>query len=284
MYSIAIVSDIHDWHSKQIESNLIKKNCEVFKIKYDELEANFNIKENFFLNRKLKKVDAVWLRFIKNGTLEEITTKLTFMHLLENNGVYVHNSPKTIEKTVDKVRTTGILTINNILTPNTKVTFKSPLKIRDKTNYLLKPIFGSQGKNIILINNLDKLYKTNAIGNVYYLQEFIGNINDKEFWDIRVLVSNHKPISVMKRTSKQIFTNAYQGASTEKLTFNKELSYLTRRVSKLFELGYGGIDIKVFKKKFYVLEVNSIPSWKAIQNIEDRDISEILVNDFLNNI
>ncbi len=284
MYSIAIVSDIHDWHSKQIESNLIKKNCEVFKIKYDELEANFNIKENFFLNRKLKKIDAVWLRFIKNGTLEEITTKLTFMHLLENNGVYVHNSPKTIEKTVDKVRTTGILTINNILTPNTKVTFKSPLKIRGKTNYLLKPIFGSQGKNIILINNLDKLYKTNAIGNVYYLQEFIGNINDKEFWDIRVLVSNHKPISVMKRTSKQIFTNAYQGASTEKLTFNKELSSLTRRVSKLFELGYGGIDIKVFKKKFYVLEVNSIPSWKAIQNIEDRDISEILVNDFLNNI
>ena len=59
---------------------------------------------------------------------------------------------------------------------------------------------------------------------------------------------------------------------------------MTRRVSKLFELGYGGIDIKVFKKKFYVLEVNSIPSWKAIQNIEDRDISEILVNDFLNNI
>ena len=97
-------------------------------------------------------------------------------------------------------------------------------------------------------------------------------------------MSNHRPISVMKRTSKQIFTNAYQGASTEKLTLNKELSSLTRRVSKLFDLGYGGIDIKVFKKKIYVLEVNSIPSWKAIQKIENKDISEILVNDFLNNI
>lgn len=284
MFSIAIVGDIHDWHTKQIESNLIKKNCKVFKIKYDELEANFNTKENFFLNEKFKKIDAVWLRFIKNGTLEEITTKLTFMHLLEKNGVYVHNSPKTIETTVDKVRTTGILKINDILSPNTKVTFKNSIKIERNSNYLLKPIFGSQGKNIVLINNPDKLYKTNAIGNVYYLQEFIGNINDKEFWDIRVLVSNHIPISVMKRTSKQIFTNAYQGASTEKLTLNKELSSLTRRVSKLFDLGYGGIDIKVFKKKIYVLEVNSIPSWKAIQKIENKDISEILVNDFLNNI
>ena len=39
MYSVAIISDIHDWHSQQLESNLLKKNCKVIKIKYDEIFA-----------------------------------------------------------------------------------------------------------------------------------------------------------------------------------------------------------------------------------------------------
>ena len=201
MYTIAIVGDIHDWHTQQIEFNLKKKKCKVLKIKYEDLNANFNKKEKFFLNEELKEIDGVWLRFIKNGTLEEITTKLTFMHLIESQGIYIHNSPQTIEKTVDKVRTSGILKINNILAPDTKVTLKNSIKIEENRNYLLKPIFGSQGKNIVLIESISKLKKTNPAGNVYYLQEFIGNINEKEFWDIRILVSKHRPISIMKRST-----------------------------------------------------------------------------------
>ena len=280
MYTIAIVGDIHDWHTQQIEFNLKKKKCKVLKIKYEDLNANFNKKEKFFLNEELKEIDGVWLRFIKNGTLEEITTKLTFMHLIESQGIYIHNSPQTIEKTVDKVRTSGILKINNILAPDTKVTLKNSIKIEENRNYLLKPIFGSQGKNIVLIESISKLKKTNPAGNVYYLQEFIGNINEKEFWDIRILVSKHRPISIMKRTSKKIFTNVFQGATTQKISLNKELVSLSEKVSKLFNLGYGGIDIKFYNKKYFVLEVNSIPSWKGIQEIENKNISQILVNDF----
>ncbi len=284
MYTIAIIGDIHDWHTQQIEFNLKKKKCKVLKIKYEDLNANFNKKEKFFLNEELKEIDGVWLRFIKTGTLEEITTKLTFMHLIESQGIYIHNSPQTIEKTVDKVRTSGILKINNILAPDTKVTLKNSIKIKENRNYLLKPIFGSQGKNIVLIENISKLKKTNPAGNVYYLQEFIGNINEKEFWDIRILVSKHRPISIMKRTSKKIFTNVFQGATTQKISLNKELVSLSEKVSKLFNLGYGGIDIKFYNKKYFVLEVNSIPSWKGIQEIENKNISQILVNDFLSKI
>ena len=284
MYTIAIIGDIHDWHTQQIEFNLKKKKCKVLKIKYEDLNANFNKKEKFFLNEELKEIDGVWLRFIKTGTLEEITTKLTFMHLIESQGIYIHNSPQTIEKTVDKVRTSGILKINNILAPDTKVTLKNSIKIKENRNYLLKPIFGSQGKNIVLIENISKLKKTNPAGNVYYLQEFIGNINEKEFWDIRILVSKHRPISIMKRTSKKIFTNVFQGATTQKISLNKELVSLSEKVSKLFNLGYGGIDIKFYNKKYFVLEVNSSPSWKGIQEIENKNISQILVNDFLSKI
>lgn len=78
MFVIAIIGDIHDWHSQKIKLFLEKKKCEVIKIKYDELESYFSKEKKFFLNQKLKNVDGVWLRFINNGSLEEITTKLTF--------------------------------------------------------------------------------------------------------------------------------------------------------------------------------------------------------------
>ena len=153
-----------------------------------------------------------------------------------------------------------------------------------KKNYLLKPIFGSQGKNISFINSKSKLNKTNVIGNVSYLQKFVGETKQNNYSDIRVLISNHKPVSVMKRTSKIMFTNAFQGASVSKLIITEELKKISIKVSKIFKLGYGGIDIKYFRNKYYVLEVNSIPSWRAIQKIEKKNISQILVNDFLKKI
>ena len=282
MLSIAIISDLHDWHSREIESTLQKKGYKVIKLRFDELQGNFR-KGKFFLNQKLKKVKGVWLRFINNGTLEEITTKLTFLHLLEKVGVYVHNSPKTVEMTVDKVRTTGLLEIALINSPNTLVQIGEIKNLRKK-NYLLKPIFGSQGKKISLIKNKSDLNKIKPVGNVSYLQDFIGDLNHKRHWDIRVLVSNHKHIACMKRSSKKIITNAFQGAVLEEFPISNEIKKICINVSKLFKLGYGGIDIKRNKGKYYVLEVNSIPSWKAIQKTNKKNITEVLVNDFLKKI
>ena len=216
MYQIAIISDIHDWHSQQIERNLKKKKCKVIKLRYDDLNAKFGSKENFFFNQKLREINGVWSRFIKNGTFEQVTTKLTFLHLLEQIGIYVHNSGLVIEKTVDKVRSTGLLSINKILSPLTHVTL-GKFKKKISKDSLLKPIFGSQGKNISFINKKSNIKNFNALGDVIYLQDFLGDKADNFYWDIRVLVSNHRAISAMRRTSTNFITNAFQGANIEKI-------------------------------------------------------------------
>ena len=284
MYSVAIISDIHDWHSQQLESNLLKKKCKVIKLNYDEIYAMFSKEKIFHFNKALKNINGIWVRFIKNGSLEEITTKLTFLHLLKQEGIYIHNSADTIEKTVDKVRTTGLLEINKIRSPETMVRIGKIKELNSQNNFLLKPIFGSQGKNIRLIKSLSDLKKSDAVGNVYYLQKFLGDVNKKKHCDIRVLVSNHEPIAIMKRLSNKIITNAYQGAFIKKMKINNEISYLSKKVSKLFNLGYGGIDLKFFEDEYYVLEVNSVPSWKSIQELESKNLSKILVEDFINNM
>lgn len=289
MQTIAIISDHHDWHSHQLEFFLKQNKFKTIKVTFEELKFSFKKNKILFENNKLlNNVSGVWVRFLKNGTIEEITTKLTILHLLDESKVYVHNSGVTIEKTVDKIRTTGILEVNNIKSPETTIWFAKNKKNLNNNfckgiKYLVKPIFGSQGKNIFLVNNLNELKKINAVGKVFYLQKFIES-QEKEFTDVRVLVSNHNVISSMERYSNHFITNVFQGAKYRQIILGENIRDLCVKLSKIFKLGYGGIDLKITKNDVFVLEINSIPSWKAMQKISKINISEKLVKDFINNI
>ena len=289
MQTIAIISDLHDWHSNQIELFLKQNKFKTVKVNFQELEFSFKKNRIFFENNKLlNDIKGVWVRFLKNGTIEEITTKLTILHLLDESKVYVHNSGLTIEKTVDKIRTTGILEVNNIKSPETTIWFEKNKKNLNKTffkgtKYLVKPIFGSQGKNIFLVSNLSELRKIKAIGEVFYLQKFIES-QEKEFSDIRVLVSNHRIVSSMERYSNHFITNVFQGAKYRQIILKKNIKDLCIKISKIFKLGYGGIDLKITKNDVFILEINSVPSWKAMQKISKINISEKLVKDFIRNV
>ena len=289
MFNVGIISDLHDWHSKEIEFFLKKKNCIVTKIKFDDLIFKFENKTISSLNNKeINKLDGLWVRFLKSGSTEEITTRLTILHLLEEMKVYVHNSANVVEKTVDKVRTTGLLELNNLESPITFVSFKNNLKesfvINEKNKYLLKPIFGSQGKNIKKINNFSEFKNITAVGNVFYLQKFLDSKKNKLFFDLRVLVSNHSVVGAMERSSGNFLTNVFQGSKIKKAKIDEKLKKMCEKVSKIFNLGYGGIDIKFHDNKYYILEVNSIPSWKALQSLYKKNISKILVRDFVDRL
>ena len=41
-----------------------------------------------------------------------------------------------------------------------------------------------------------------------------------------------------------------------------------------------GVDIMKFKENYYVIEVNSIPAWKGLQEVEDQVISDSIVGLF----
>ncbi len=280
MYQIAIISDLHDWHTKQIEIYLKKIKCKVKILKFNDIKLNFCEKRKKFFNYNLSKIDAVWVRFLGGQSLEEITTKLTYLHLLNDLKIYIHNSADTIEKTVDKVRTTGLLKINGIQSPDTSIWIGKD-KRRIKENSLIKPIFGSQGKGIKLVKKNTNINKLEVSGNVFYLQRFLDRINQLMYSDFRVLVSNHRVIASMKRESKDFLTNVFQGASYSKIELNENVLKLAEKVSKIFKLGYGGIDIKINNNKVFVLEVNSIPSWKNIDKLYSIDLTEKLVNDFV---
>ncbi|MEW8499122.1 MAG: alpha-L-glutamate ligase, partial [Candidatus Thiodiazotropha taylori] len=47
-------------------------------------------------------------------------------------------------------------------------------------------------------------------------------------------------------------------------------------------MNYAGVDIlRDGKQQPYVLEVNSIPAWKGLQQVTPVDVADLLVEDFL---
>lgn len=285
--NIGIISDLHDWHSKQIKKELEIKGLRVFLLKFSDVSMKIvNSKKTISFKKKID-LNGLWVRFIKNGTIEEINLRLTILHCFRDIGVYVHNNAEIIEKTVDKARTSFILNQNNILIPKTWVFFsrrdfiKNSSKNLQKKKLISKPIFGSQGKDIEILENKDDVLNHKPIGKIFYIQEFIDDIKKKEFSDIRVLVSKNHVVSAMARISKNPITNVHQGANFKKIKVSNELKKLSIKISKIMKLGYAGLDFKVYKKKYYNLEINSIPAWKSLQTIESKNITKILVKDFL---
>ena len=48
MYQTAIISDVHDWHTEKIEFFLKKNECNVTRLKFSDIELNFNENKKFF--------------------------------------------------------------------------------------------------------------------------------------------------------------------------------------------------------------------------------------------
>ena len=67
------------------------------------------------------QADAVLARIIPSGTLEQIIFRVDALHWIEKRGVPVVNSPRAIERAVDKFYTDALLREAGLPTPETVV-------------------------------------------------------------------------------------------------------------------------------------------------------------------
>ena len=210
------------------------------------------------------------------------------LHVLKELKVVLFNDINCIEKSTDKSMTTFLLSHNKINTPDTWVPEKliEAKKIlknlkKKKSHGIWKPLFGSQGKGLKIIKN-NKLKKNSE--QVYYLQklEDIKIKSKREWQDFRILICNNKIIASMIRKNKKKITNIGQGGSSFNFNASKKIKKISIKASKLVNADYAGIDI--IKDKYEglkVIEINSIPAWKALQKTTNINIASILAKAFL---
>lgn len=232
--------------------------------------------------------DGVFVRGVPGGTLEQVTLRLDFLHLLPLLGVPVYNSVRAIEKSVDKAMTSLLLHRAGIPTPPTWVTESEAqaraLLMREIAlghNLVLKPLFGSQGKGLMRLASPADLPPGEAYQSVYYLQRYIGG--EAGAWeDYRVLVAGGASCAAMTRKGSSWINNVAQGAACQPAPLDPELSRLAEDATRALGMEYAGVDLmRDPEGRLCVLEVNSIPAWRGLQSVVKDNIAAMLVNDFL---
>ena len=229
-----------------------------------------------------------FVRFIPDGTFEQVTLRLGVLHGLRDCGVPLCNDARAIERCVDKSTTSFLLQRAGVPTPPGWVC-ESPdmaagIVAREAgpgRPLVLKPLFGSQGKGLRLIEQAAELPPPEALEGVYYLQRYVGA--DNGGWhDFRVLVAGGRPIAAMLRQGKKWITNAKQGAECKAIPLDAALAGLAVAAAAAVGAGYCGVDIiRGRDGRYLVLEVNSMPAWSALQRVSSIDVTQGIVDGVL---
>ena len=237
--------------------------------------------------------DAVFVRSISAGTLEQITFRLGVLHALRTSGVRVWNDARAIERCVDKSMTTFLLHKAGIPTPRTRtVEGEDPAVAYTAAAgrpLIFKPLFGSQGKGLLRVDGEDDLPEPVAADNIYYLQDYVppppsaGTAPaETVFEDWRVIATRSRIVAAMGRRGGTWITNVHQGGSPVRCDVTPEMADLTLASLAAVDADYGGVDlIRAPDGRLLVLEVNSNPSWRGLQSVVDVDVAATIVDDFL---
>ncbi len=234
----------------------------------------------------LDEFDVVFVRAIPAGSLEQIIFRVDALHRLEAAGVRVVNSAAAIERGVDKYYTAARLEDAGLPTPRTVVTerWEEALAAFEELggDVVVKPLFGSEGRGMVRVTDVDTCYRivrALELGRyVYCLQEFVPHGNA----DIRVFVVGGTVVATMLRRGNGWKTNTAQGAKGEPYDADDHVIELGLRATAVLGAEHAGVDILPCESGGYsVLEVNTIPGWRALLSATGVDAAECLVDHVL---
>lgn len=275
-------SNENDWNVRQLRSEIEKRGIQCICFPITELVARIAGKPRISCQGSdLEKFSALIVRWVPKGSAEQIVFRVDALHRLENLGVRVLNPASAIEKCADKFYTCSLLEDAGIPAPRTivaekyKDAMKAFLELKD---IVVKPLFGSLGVGMLRVNERDlayRLFTALEFGkNVYFIQEFIPHGNQ----DIRTFVLGDEVIASMKRLGKSWKTNVARGASIQAHELDDELKEICVRAAKVVGCEYAGVDLIERAGGFNVVEVNSIPGWKALQSVAKTSIAERIID------
>jgi len=226
-------------------------------------------------------LDALIIRPIGRGSLEELVFRMDVLYRLQRAGLYIINPPEAIEHCVDKYDILTILEENGISVPRTVVTenqIEALEAFRELgEDVIIKPIFGSRGIGATRVNDLEvasTLFTAiRFYHGVIYIQEFVVHGSS----DIRAFVVGDRVVAAMRRVAKGWKTNYSQGARPESIKLEKQLEDIAVKSSKLIDCKIGGVDILESSRGPLVVEVNSQPGWKGLQSVSSINIADEIV-------
>lgn len=274
----------NSWSSTQLREALSRHNISHVCFGFPRLIARVGYKPHVSVNNvKIPNdLDALIIRPIGRGSLEEIVFRMDILRRLQRLGLYVINPPEAIERCVDKYDVLTILEENRIPVPRTAVTENTSgaLKAFHELggDVIVKPLFGSRGIGSTRVTDAEvaaTIFRTITFHHgVVYLQEFIPH----GFSDIRAFVVGDRVVAAMKRIADSWKTNYSQGAKPVSVKLDQTLEEMAVKSASLAECRIAGVDLLESSKGPILVEVNSQPGWKGLQSATRVNIADEVVD------
>ena len=274
----------NSWSSTQLREALGRHNIPHVCFSFPRLIAHVGYKPHLRIGdvNVLEDLDALIIRPIGRGSLEELVFRMDILYRLQRLGLYVINPPEAIEHCVDKYDILAILEDNGILVPRTAVTENVDEALKAFSEFggdvIVKPLFGSRGIGATRVRDPEvaaTIFRSLTFYHgVIYLQEFVPH----GFSDIRAFVIGDRVVAAMRRVADSWKTNYSQGARPEPMRLDDSLEELAVKSAKFIECKIAGVDILESPKGLVVVEVNSQPGWRGLQTVTQVNIADEIVD------
>ncbi len=269
---ITLVTDENNWQIKKIVEAAKKMRVSLRKV---------NI-QSYNFEKELQKLGDVIIW--RSSSLHILSDRTNFISLIKQKNFInfgITEKPFTSNKFFQQKWAERFPGINAI--PTFKFANKNQLKEAQQQQILTfpfieKPEIGSKGNVKKLIKTEGQLEKTNfSQKNIY--QNYITNDGD-----FRVMVVGGKALGAIKRIAAKgsHVNNISAGGTAVKVVDRKELGILCNMatgVASVFKLNFCGVDIiyNLDDKKYYFMEVNTVPDWKGFQAATGIDAAKELI-------
>jgi RimK family alpha-L-glutamate ligase len=282
---VAILGSGSSWHGERLARALATRGHDYGFVAATRLVSHIEdgVKLRGNAEIALEACDAVIVRGIPTGSLEQVIFRVDSLHALAACGVRTVNSAHAIERTVDKFLASALLSRAGVPTPRTIVCERrdDALAAFDRLggDVIIKPVFGAMGLGMARLEDPHIAYRVfralELERAVYYLQETL----DHDGTDIRAFVIGGRIVAAIKRLGTGWRVNLARGARAEPTRLDDAQQQLCLRSAAVLGTEYAGVDLAETRDgKTYVIEVNGIPGWQGLEQATGVDVAAVLVD------
>ncbi len=276
---IAALSNPNSWYFKDLqraagEHHTVR--CFSFRHLHAQCDAASGVMAEGEL---LSDYDAVLVRSMPPGSLEQVIFRMDLLARLEAGGTPVCNAPRALEVAIDKYLATEKLREAGLDVPQTSVCQNAGMAMEVFEQFggcaVIKPLFGGEGRGITLVDDpalAERAFRMlEQLGAVIYLQEFI----DHPGYDLRLLVLGEDVFGIRRSNPHDWRTNVSRGAKTDAIEVTDSLRMIARRASTDIGAEFAGVDLLPAPDgRLLALEVNAVPGWRAVARTLKIDIAQ----------
>ena len=286
---IAILNAGTGWHTDDLCRALAERGHAGRVLPYEGLVARLGTGRGLVRGlavgaHEILDADAVLARIIPHGSLEQMIYRVDALHWIEKRGVPVMNSPRAIERSVDKFYTTALLQEAGLPTPETVVCESATAAMATVLamgDAVIKPLFGSMGHGMVRVSDPDVAFRVvrslEQLRIVFYVQRTV----DHGGRDVRVFVIGGRVLGAIERRAPdgQWRTNVSLGGSARPFELPSAWEQLALQATAAIGADYAGVDLlPSHDGTVFVLEVNGIPGWQGLKQATGIDVAGAIVD------